>query len=429
MKKRLLFITAFIATSTMLLAQTWSQSGTLSPTFGNAISSTIIMSHNGVLYSIGTGIDGLYKSTDDGANWSIMDFANNGIPNSNSTNYGAATTIGNRIYVGQSGNTKGDIFYSTDDGANWIIDTLGLPTGIAGGRQHVLEMWTHKGYVFARLEISGNYYKKLPADAGWTKITTFNSNINGFITTGDTLWANNNAGIDFSVDTGMTWTTPANSGIPLNAFASAPVNTLGVAYNNGVFYAGTQDFFSVPQNQGLLKSTDRGQNWSVAGHTSLTDNILKIYPNGNSILLLTGTSNPTGLLESADGGLSSTDISSGLPSSFLSIANHNGSLCVGGLGAGVFKQGSPTAINEYNPENNIASYPNPFNNVLTILNEDALPIIIDIVNITGQVVLSTQTTKNQTTLDTRNLSRGLYILKVTDSETGELLSTQKVINQ
>jgi Secretion system C-terminal sorting domain/Beta-propeller repeat len=88
-----------------------------------------------------------------------------------------------------------------------------------------------------------------------------------------------------------------------------------------------------------------------------------------------------------------------------------------------------TSVQTKNVNHQLAIYPNPFNNVLTIENEDVLSITVEVINVAGQTVLTSKTTNSKTTLNTENLTKGMYLLKITDSETGELLSTQKVINQ
>jgi Secretion system C-terminal sorting domain len=77
----------------------------------------------------------------------------------------------------------------------------------------------------------------------------------------------------------------------------------------------------------------------------------------------------------------------------------------------------------------IKTYPNPFNTALTISNKEGLNIKIEVLDLTGKIVLNTKTTQTRIILKTGHLTKGMYLLKITDSETGELLSTKKVINQ
>ncbi len=77
----------------------------------------------------------------------------------------------------------------------------------------------------------------------------------------------------------------------------------------------------------------------------------------------------------------------------------------------------------------IGAYPNPFNGSLTIANEDGLAINIELFNMTGQSISRLQTKTTTQVLNTKSLSLGVYILRVTSSETGKLLLSKKMINQ
>jgi hypothetical protein len=70
---------------------------------------------------------------------------------------------------------------------------------------------------------------------------------------------------------------------------------------------------------------------------------------------------------------------------------------------------------------NIKVYPNPFNNTLNI--ETILDIEYEMYDMTGKLVLS----NSSNTIDTENLSNGLYLLKIYHNK--QLVSQQKIVKE
>jgi len=85
---------------------------------------------------------------------------------------------------------------------------------------------------------------------------------------------------------------------------------------------------------------------------------------------------------------------------------------------------APSGINEIAYPMNISVFPNPANDYITFLIPEKAKI--EILNITGQVVRTTSTDGNAATLDLRNLSSGVYILKAT---TNNGVVTKKFIKE
>ena len=78
----------------------------------------------------------------------------------------------------------------------------------------------------------------------------------------------------------------------------------------------------------------------------------------------------------------------------------------------------------------ISITPNPFKSFTSITLNDASNINgyeLNVFNVLGRVVISTQVTNSITTLNTSELQSGIYFYKVTDS--GKLIQTGKLISQ
>ena len=71
-------------------------------------------------------------------------------------------------------------------------------------------------------------------------------------------------------------------------------------------------------------------------------------------------------------------------------------------------------------------YPNPANDLLNIYISKKSDYTISIYNITGQLIYKTLTTDDFTTIDTKDISDGLYIIQITDSKSNEKI-TKKIV--
>jgi hypothetical protein len=104
----------------------------------------------------------------------------------------------------------------------------------------------------------------------------------------------------------------------------------------------------------------------------------------------------------------------------------------GGKAFFLAKLGSAAAvgIDEDNiSHTSIKAFPNPFNHILTVSNENMLNIDISIINIAGQTVLSKLSKNKLIDIDTHTIANGLYILRVKNQDTGAIVSSQKIIKQ
>ncbi len=347
---------------------------------------------------IGTG-KGLAEF--DGINWTIYNDANSGIPAPSYIFSLFDNPLGN-LWIGTSGrlteldgtywhthsvygtfcitmDNNGTIWAGTwgyglsnYDGTNWITyDTLNsaLPNNTV--------------YSIA-VDVIGNNWigteEGLAAFDGtnWTIYDTSNSNLPNnvvrsiAIDSSQTIWIGTEEGLVEFDGTNMTIYNIANSGIPNNVVKSITIDT------NEVFWIGTEG--------GLAKFD--GTNWTV-------------YNNVNS----------------------------GLPyNNVVSIAiDENGSKWMatkgemGALGGGVavFNEfGIPSSIKtNNNSEKNLKIYPNPASDYLYVESNTNLNIkYVEIINIKGSCVKRQNlNNNNQSQINVKNLSPGIYLLKVYSS--------------
>ncbi len=86
--------------------------------------------------------------------------------------------------------------------------------------------------------------------------------------------------------------------------------------------------------------------------------------------------------------------------------------------------GSPLSVNTMENESSFSIYPNPANNILNISTD--VEASLEVINIAGQVMLSTSVDAQNTTIDISNLNRGMYFVKITDKN-GNAASQKLII--
>jgi len=91
---------------------------------------------------------------------------------------------------------------------------------------------------------------------------------------------------------------------------------------------------------------------------------------------------------------------------------------------------NPNAVNLINTNNTLSIYPNPFTSSINVMLNDAVQgngYELMVYNTLGQIVARTTVTKQLTTLETANLSSGIYFYKVIAN--GKTIQSGKLISQ
>lgn len=217
---------------------------------------------------LGTGHNGVYKSTNDGQSWS---YANVG------SGYGCGSldvvsdTL-NHIYLGVGGYLRG-LHVSSDNGLNW--------TNKISGRDFTdIEVVNSINHVYA-CNTNNQIWRSTDNGSSWQQITSqpFSNNaimikhINAQI-----FVFTNNGDIYSSSNAGVTWNLYSN--IPVTGFATPYANDL-IFYNGSIWWVGMYQ-------KGLWKSSDNGLTWQRSD-SCLNGDFHYLFSDEQTILATTST--------------------------------------------------------------------------------------------------------------------------------------------
>ncbi|MFI5251175.1 MAG: T9SS type A sorting domain-containing protein [Bacteroidota bacterium] len=240
---------------------------------------------NGVNIFAGTFGTGMFRSVNNGANWSAID---SGLTHP----YVSALAIrGGNLFAGTLG---AGVFLSTNNGGKWSAMSSGLPintavnalvvsstrnifAGILGAYEGVFigynngENWFAAGlsntsvYALAVIDtnlFAGTFYGVFHSTDNGVNWSNVNHNIrvNVFVVSGNNLFAGAD-GVFFSTDNGANWN---DAGLPITH-----INALAVSGKN---------LFAGSKYGGIFLSTDNGVNWSAvdSGLTNDSVNVLAV---------------------------------------------------------------------------------------------------------------------------------------------------------
>jgi hypothetical protein len=179
----------------------------------------------------GTQSSGVYLSTNEGQNWVQV---NNGL----TANYVRALAVhGTNIFAGT---TTAGVFLSTNNGSSWIPVNNGLTY------PYVFALFIHDDNLFAGTDNGGAVFKSTNDGASWTISGLLGDFTYAFTSTGTNIFAGTDLhGCYITTNNGASWSQVSN-GLP-----SPFVNSMA-AYGSIVF-AGT--------HEGVAYSTNNGSQW------------------------------------------------------------------------------------------------------------------------------------------------------------------------
>ncbi len=336
---------------------------------GNLIVNALAYSGNN-LYA-GTNVNGVYLSTDNGANWTQTSL--------NSEYISSLAIYGNNIYAGSIFN---GIYLSTNNGANWSL--------VLGNSESVTALAVNNNYVYTGVANNGIY---VSTNYGTNWAQAMGGFCFALAVNGSNVFAGRYSGplmgVYKSTNNGANWT--------LTSLNNRIVFSLAVNGNN--VFAGTTS-----PGYGVYLSTDNGSNWN---QTSLNTHFIPaLAVNGNNVF---AAADSVGVYVSTDNGTNWTQRNEGLTVLRVrSFTIFNNYIFAGTYFGGVYRRPlseltgiQPISAEIPNKFSLSQNYPNPFNPETKI--KFQIPkldfVNINVFDVLGRKIIS---------LVNENLSPGTY---------------------
>jgi hypothetical protein len=319
----------------------------------------------------GTGGGGVFRSIDNGRNWTVV---NNGLTN---RDVRSLTVSGANLFAG----TWGSIFLSTDNGAGWkrinsgltaVTDIAVIPASDGTGGSKIFASTTLSFDLWQWAVYGGGIFLSTDNGSTWESINDglMNKDVFALAVMGKDLFAGTDRGVHRLNGNGTSWTRVGLDDISVSALA---VNGLSL-------FAGTVDYGlhifddgAYGKGYGVWFTTNNGSSWQNRyGEpvTSMDIHDLALVSNGaGGNKIFAATSN--GVFFSDDNGKSWAPVSTGLRDTTVSALAVAGANLFAGTESGcVWRRPLSEMIRtgvEETPETMPAgcsleqNYPNPFN--------------------------------------------------------------------
>ena len=286
--------------------ENWSQTG-----LTNTNVQALAINSNGHIFA---GIfflgDGVFRSIDNGDNWSQTGL----------TSYSVmALAINSNGHI-FAGTLSAGVFHSTDNGDTWNQINTGLT------KTYVLTLTINEnGHIFAGT--NGGIFRSTDNGGSWSEINTglTNRSIQALAINSDGVIyvGTNGGGVFRSLDNGDSWSA-INIGLTNSIVFALAIN------NDGHIFAGTN--FG-----GVFRSTNNGDNWSPI-NTGLNYTLVQRLTINKTGHIFAGTGGG-GVFRSTNSGANWSQINIGLTASKVEalVINSNQHIFAGTNGAGVFR--------------------------------------------------------------------------------------------
>lgn len=236
----------------------WTSSNTGLPATPGYVNSLVNMNDTvfAVVQNYSTGYSTVYRSINAGGSWVA---ANTGLPTNQS--YGKLFVGPNSLFLPLGINK---LYRSTDGGQNWAIANTGLPANVQvdvmarnGDQMYAwVSNFSGSGVGLCRSVNNGDT---------WTLVTSsINSSLYpipwSFAWNGSTMLAGTSSGLFRSTNNGTDWTQAAGTDLE-----GVITSGMQLVFHNGVLYCGTPGLLGGTGY--LLKSTNNGNSWSQLTNT------------------------------------------------------------------------------------------------------------------------------------------------------------------
>jgi hypothetical protein len=244
----------------------------------------------------------------------------------------------------------------------------------------------------------------------WTYLTpNWSISVNALLFSGTQLFAGTyGKGVLLSADNGNTW-TEVNNGLPsLNVISLAAIGTN--------LFAGTRD-------AGVFKSSNNGNSWISVNNGLNNIYISSLVAHGTNLFAASVTRSPNtgGVYLSQNNGDTWTPIHQGLTNTSVYKLAIGGDYLYASVGSLIWKRllNQIVEVPEVpKPVLNISVYPNPAMDVLRIkCSTEGIGKTYEIVNVLGELVLKGTIVNHLNDLYIKNISNGIYFLRVEGTTT------------
>lgn len=366
-------------------------------------------------------------------------------PYSNDELVGCFATNGNNIFAGSD---NGSVYFSSDLGNSWVAINSGLPGS------SVFSLLISGSKIFAGTDGNGIYVSSNNG-SNWTSVNSgipTNISIYNFASNGSEIFAGTETGIYKSSNSGISW-APSNTGIPAGVFAHSIVlngSTIfavtdtvvyksinnGSSWNsvNGVWPPSTNlryaancggNIFVDTEFGDVYKTSDNGDSWTVSNNGITSIELYHFIVSNNYIFI----GSIDGVFLSSDLGNSWNNVSDGLTLPFPEFGIYNFGISENYIFGGIYEEGvwrrplsEMLGFEETKANSTYRFFPNPARDNITIekLSNTNQNEYIAICDIQGKKILQQQLKQSQTVIDISSLNKGLYIIKLINSEHLEL---------
>lgn len=279
---------------------------------------------------VGTNGNGVYRTSNYGTNWSG--------PGTNITNRNVYSLVRSASGVLYAGTDLG-VYRSTNSGIVWLIDTVGL------GAKYIYALTILDTNIFAATNGFGIYRKLITGGGSWTPVNTglpagmsiYTLSINDTnITSERTVYAGTaGIGVYMSTNRGANWTSLGNLSnyyvyglyTPARVYMGESSRGIFLTTNNGTNWTAINSglrvtniytlsgssssnlFVGMQVGGGIYKSTNSGQNWAASYNGINAANILSLLRTGSYLFAAVQSS---GVFVSTNYGINWSERNSGL---------------------------------------------------------------------------------------------------------------------
>ncbi len=329
--------------------------------------------NNGENLFASTWGSGIFRSTDSGATWILIDSGLGDIT------FDALTTFAGYVFAG-SYDYHG-VFRSSDNGISWVADTSDIDSnnyidhlGVSGNTLFMWGDWRGDGPIFRSNDTGRTWVSSSTQGMSFAEARSGG----GFGVNGTNLFVGS-TGVYLSTDNGETWNDRSNG---------LDTSVAGV-YDEVFASIGTYQF--VGWWNGIFRSSDSGDSWEAASNGLIDSLILSLSTSGSNIFAAT----PVGIYLSSDSGNSWDAITpfGSIPGGFYSVFAADGYLFGGSDGDSIWRRPLSDFANlAVNPipvaQPSLNSYPNPFpqSTTITLTTSASGAAELSVVNLLGEEV-------------------------------------------